>query len=138
MAGSRQDQYAIAVAIDGADTGIWDKKSGGEMDSEETKYKPGGLAGTITLGGSVTPGNLTVSRIFDLNRDLPAVKGWLNRVGRAGVTVTVQSLDVDGNAFGAPIVYTGKLKMVTPPEVDSESSDAGMVEIEVSPDGVIS
>lgn len=134
---SRQDQYAVSVAIDGQDTGVWDKMSGGEVDSEELKYRPGGMASQVSLGGSVTVGNVTLSRLYVLDRDHVSVKGWISRVGKAAVTVTKQPLDVDGNAFGQPIVYTGKLKRVTPPEHDSESNDAGMVEIEVSTSGSV-
>lgn len=137
MAGSRQDQYAVSVTIDGVATGVWDKMTGGEMDSEETKYKPGGLAKQISLGGSQNLGNVTVSRIFDLDTIAPLVKGWMTRAGKAPVTVTKQPLDVDGNIYGPPIIYNGILKAVTPPEVDSESSDAGLVEIEVSTRGTV-
>src|SRR5262245_29705370 len=102
---SRADQYAVGVTIDNTYTGIWDKMTGGEVDSEETKYKPGGLAREVSLGGSVNLGNVTVSRLFDLRRDLPLIKTWMNRVGKAEVTVSKQSLDVDGNVFGPPLVY---------------------------------
>jgi hypothetical protein len=134
---SRKDQYAVGVTIDGTYTGIWDKMTGGEIDSDETKYKPGGMTQEISLGGSVNTGNITVSRLFDLARDLPVIKTWMHRVGKALVVVSKQSLDVDGNAFGDPMVYQGKLKMVTPPEVDSEVSDAALVEIEVSTAGSV-
>jgi hypothetical protein len=134
---SRQDQGAISVAIDGVNTGIWDKLSGGEVDSEETKYKPGAMANEISLGGSVNTGNVTVSRLYVLNRDHVNIKGWIARVGKAAVTVSKQPLDVDGNAFGDPLVYAGILKMVTPPELDSESNDAALVELEISTSGTV-
>lgn len=134
---SRQDQYAVSVSIDGTDTGIWDKLSGGEIDSEETKYKPGGMATAVSLGGSVEVGNVTVSRLYVLPRDHAVIKTWINRVGKATVVVTKQSLDVDGNSFGSPLVYQGTLKTVTPPEVDSESNDAALVELEVTCSGTV-
>jgi len=134
---SRQDQGAITVVIDGENTGIWDKLSGGEVDSEETKYKPGGMAKEISLGGSVNTGNVTISRLYVLARDHVKIKQWISRVGKAVVTVSKQPLDVDGNAFGDPLVYNGILKMVTPPELDSESNDAALVELEVSTSGTV-
>jgi hypothetical protein len=134
---SRADQYNVTVAIDGVDDGTWDKMTGGEVDSEETKYKPGGMATAISLGGSQNVGNLTVSKLLKL-AEVPKIKGWMQRAGKASVVVTKQSLDVDGNVFsGAVIVYKGKLKAVTPPDVDSESSDPALVEIEVSTDGTV-
>jgi hypothetical protein len=44
-------------------------------------------------------------------------------------------MDIEGNVFGKPLVYNGRLKRVTPPEVDSEASGAALVEIEVTVDG---
>lgn len=129
---TRADTYSVAVNIDGEDTGIWDKLTGGGIDSEETKYKPGGMVGQISLGGTINADNVTISRIYDLNRDHTRVKRWMARAGKATVVVTKQPLDIDGNVFGDPLVYTGVLKACTPPEVDSESSDAGLIEIEVS------
>ena len=134
---SRQDTYSVAVAIDGIDYGVWDKMSGGEVDSEETKYKPGGMAPELSLGGSKSVGNITISRIYDLDRDHSQVKSLMNKAGTGDVTVTKQPLDVNAVPHGAPLVYTGKLKQVTAPEVDSKSSDPGMIELEISSAGVV-
>ena len=136
---SRQDQYNVTVVLEanGAamprmDLGTWDKMSGGEVDSEETKYRPGNMGAEVTLGGYTTVGNVTVSRLYDLARDHGVIKSIVNRVGKVNVTVTKQNLDTNGSPFGTPLVYKGKLKRVTPPEVDSESADAAMVEIEIT------
>lgn len=137
MAGSRADQYAVSVNIDGLDTGIWDTCDGGEMGSEETKYKPGGMNPQVSLGGSQELGNVTVARLYDLDRDNPFIRTWMNRCGKASVVVTKQPLDVDGNVYGDPLVYSGLLMTVTPPSHDSESSDAARVELEISTNGSI-
>jgi hypothetical protein len=129
---SRADQYNVTVSLDGNGLGTWDKMSGGEKDSEESKYRPGGMQATLSLGGYTTVGNVTVSRLFKLDRDYAQLSNLLDRVGRGAVVVTKQSLDTDGNPYGKPTVYTGILKTVTPPEHDSESSDAALIEIEVS------
>jgi hypothetical protein len=144
---SRQDQYNITVSatrhIDGSDEtrnlGTFDKMSGGNADSEESKYSPGNMAEPITLGGRRTIENVTVERLYDLQRDASPVSGgqsnlrWLmNGVGSAQIVVTKQSLDVNKNPFGYPLVYRGTLKAVTPPEVDSESTDAATWSIEIT------
>lgn len=134
---SRQDTYSVHVTVNGQDFGIWDKMSGGEVDSEETKYKPGGMEPELSLGGSKSVGNITISRIYDLDRDHSQVKFLMNRAGTADVTVTKQPLDVNAVPFGAPLVYSGKLKQVTAPEVDSTSSDPGMIELEISSAGIV-
>lgn len=133
---SREDQYNVTVSVKRGgvtkDLGTFDKQTGGEVDSEETKFAPGGMAETISLGGRKTVGNVTVSRLYDLSRD-HGNAGWLIAgAGKAEVTVTKTSLDVDGNAWGQPLVYQGKLKAVTLPEPDSESSDPALFELEIS------
>lgn len=129
--GQREDQYRASVKIDDTDYGTWDRVSGGEKDSEEAKFHPGGMAPAVSLGGIATVGNVTVGRLFDAT-----AQGWIHtlmdKVGVGKVTVTKQPLDVNKNPYGKPLVYTGMLKQVTPPDHDSESSDASILEIEVS------
>lgn len=129
---SRVDQYSVTASVDGTTLGTFDKLSGGEIDSEETKYKPGAMAPQVSLGGSVTVNNVTIQRLYRLDRDLPQLPLLKSRVGKGKVTVTKQSLDVDGNPFGTPLVYRGVLKQLTFPDADSESSSAAMVQLEVS------
>ena len=133
---SREDQYNVTVAVSYGGTtrslGTFDTIDGGEVDSEEAKYWPGGLGQQLSLGGRRSVGNVTVARLYDLLRDHP-IQGWLfGGVGKAEVTVTKTSLTVDGEATGKPLVYKGKLKAVTPTTHDSESSDAARFELEVS------
>jgi hypothetical protein len=133
----RQDQNNVTVTVDGRALGTFDKKSGGEIDSEETTYKPGAMGARVSLGGSVNVGSVTVSRLFDLVRDGQIVHWLIGRVGKGDVVVKQQPLDVDGNAYGRGLTYRGKLKQVNPPEVDSESSDAALIELEVTPSGTV-
>lgn len=129
---SRLDQYSVTVSLDGTSIGVFDKMTGGELDSEETKYKPGAMAPQVSLGGSVTVNNVTVSRLYRLDRDAALLPSLKSRVGRGIVRVSKQSLDVNGNPFGTPLVYSGVLKQLTFPEPDSESSSAAMLALEVS------
>jgi hypothetical protein len=137
---TRQDTYAVNVKWvtpdgDEIDTGIWDKMTGGELDSDETKYNPGAMAPPVSLGGRKTTGNVVVSRLYRLVRDHDHVKNWLGYVGRYRVKVSKQPMDIEGNVYGNPVVYVGILKRLSLPEVDSESSGAGLIEIEVSVEG---
>lgn len=133
---SREDQYNVTVEVSyngvAKSLGTFDKMTGGEIDSEESIFHPGGMAQAISLGGRVNVGNVTVSRLYDLARDHAIAGFLLGGVGKAEVTVTKTSLDVDGNAYGTPFVYQGKLKAFTPPEPDSESSDPAMFDLEIS------
>jgi hypothetical protein len=133
---SRQDQYNVTVSVSYGgttrDLGTFDSFSGGAVDSDETKYWPGGLGQQISLGGRRTVDNVTVGRLYDLSRDHP-IMGWLiGGAGKAIVTVTKTSLTVDGAVIGNPLVYTGTMKTVTPPDHDAESSDAATWSMEVT------
>lgn len=133
---SRLDQYNVTVAIDGVNYGTFDKMSGGDMDSEELKYKPGAMADEISLGGPITVANVTVSRLYKLNRDHVSVPAWKKAVGKGAAVITKQPLDVNKSPFGNPIVYTGTLKMLKLPEPDSEGGgSAGLVEMEFTISG---
>lgn len=134
---SRQDQYDVSVSLDGRNLGTFDKMTGGNIDSTETKYKPGAMAPQISLGGSIEVGNITVSRLYVLGRDHPLVPLLKQAVGRGSVVVKKQPLDVNANPFGQPVVYTGILKQLTLPEADSESTSAALMEIEVSSAGMV-
>ncbi len=133
----RADQYDVRVSIDGVDLGTFDKFTGGEVDSEETTYKPGAMGPRVALGGSVNVGNVTVSRLFDLDRDGQLVHWLISRAGKGDGVISKQTLDVDGNAYGRGLTYRGRLKQVNPPEHDSESSDAALIELEFTPTGAV-
>jgi len=132
---TRADTWDLRVKIAGRNLATWDAQTGGAVDSEEFTYKPGAMAEPVSLGGSKTTENLVIRRLYRLNRD-HIISDWLMRqVGKADVVITKQPLDSDGNAWGNPITYRGTLKRVTFPEHDSTSSDAALIEIEVTPDG---
>ena len=136
--GMRKDQHRVTVIVDGKNLGVFDVLTGGETDSDELKYRPGGMAPPLSLGGVVTVGQLIVSRLYRLERDHATVHWLLGRVGQANVVVNKQVLDPDGNAWGKPLVTRGHLKRVTPPEVDSNATgDAATIELEVTPWGVV-
>lgn len=132
----RQDQWSNTVTIDGTPLGVWDTFDGGASDSEETKYKPGGMQPEISLGGSRSFSNLTLSRLLD-RADWEFMRDLMNRTGKATCVVSRQPLDTDGNPWGRPLTYRGVLKAVTPGGTDSNSSDALTWEIEISTEGSV-
>jgi len=134
----RKDQHRVTVIVDGVKLGVFDVLTGGETDSDELKYRPGGMGPVESLGGVVTVGQLIVSRLYKLQRDHLRIHWLLGRVGKGQVVVNKAVLDPDGNAFGKPLVTKGVLKRVTPPEVDSNATgDAAIIELEITPEGVV-
>jgi len=146
MAGgpTRKDTYTVTVVmkhqVSGkgeatTDLGVWDGLTGGELDSDEAKYWPGGMAPQVSLGGHRNPGNIVVKRLYRLQRDHDRLNLLLAQVGKATIEIHKLPMDIDGNTYGKPLNYSGKLKRVTPPEHDSTSSDPGIIEMEITPDG---
>jgi hypothetical protein len=141
MAGpTRKDTFRVSVFVEGINwpgqDRIWDKKTGGGVDSEDTKYYPGGMVPPVSLGGRRTVENLVVSRLYRHERDHLIVDDLLKKVGKANMSVQQLPMDINGSAFdGDPIIWRGILKRVTVPEVDSESNDAALLELEMSVEG---
>jgi hypothetical protein len=59
----------------------------------------------------------------------------MDGVGKSKVKITQRPMDFEGNGYGKHITYVGILKRVLPPETDSESGSAAMLEIEVTING---
>lgn len=140
---TREDTWLVNVRVDGlgnnGDLGTWDTFSGGEADSEESKYSPGGMQPELTLGGKKTVGAVTVSRYLDALRDwAPLVKGLYARAGAARGSVGVTPLAADGTIAGDALTFTGMLKSVKMPDIDSTGSDAAKLELEFTCDGNVS
>lgn len=135
----RQDQWLATLTIDGVDFGIWDAWAGGDIEATETKYKPGGMQPEISLGGTTQVNNVTMSKLLEKGdytsqlRDL-MTKG---RVGKAVCTGSRQPLDEDGNPFGDPLVYNGKLMHVVPGDTDSNATAAQVWQVIISTNGSI-
>jgi hypothetical protein len=133
--GFRQDQFALSLNVNGHDCGYWDKKTGGELDSDETKYYAGAMDTSLSLGGRRTPGNITLQRLFgpkDVTTDL---KILYNAVGRGAAKIAQFPLDKDGNLYGAGhITWNGTVKRVAAPDVDSEGTGASLIEVEITVD----
>lgn len=131
-----EQNSTVTVNIAGASYGTWTTKSGGQVEAEDTKFKPGGMQPEISLGGVASVENVTISKLYDATmrskfHTLAAL------VGKATMSVAYQPLDADGNPSGRAIVYSGRLIRVTPPDSDASSNDAAMIEVEMSSAGSI-
>lgn len=138
---TRADTYSVNVRVQhpvsGAmiNYGVFDKMTGGDLSASSTSYRPGGMQPPISLGGQKTTAAVTVSRLYRLARDHDVIQQLLDGVGKSDMVVTRQPLDIDGNTYGKPLVWTGTLDSVKVPDVDSESSAAGLLELGMVVDG---
>jgi len=137
---TRQDQWFVQASLlnpTGGNImkhlGAFDKKSGGEVDSDDNKYYPGAVYvdGPISIGGRKTTGNLTLQRIWDRDNDEDCIQHLYDNVGKGRVRVSIRSKDEDGIANGKIFQYLGTLKRVSIPDFDSESGTAALMELEI-------
>lgn len=138
---TREDTFKVKVKVRHPvtkvmeDFGIWDQLDGGEVDSDDTKYYPGGMEDPVALGGKRMAGNVTLSRLYRLERDHGHLNTLLVAAGKSDAQVIKHTLDLDGNVYGKPLTYNGKLKRCTPPPHNSEGTGPAKVEIEITIDG---
>ena len=126
--GAREDMFICTVSVDGVgDLGVFDKFTGGEVESAEQKYSPGAMAPPVSLGGAVTMGNVVLERLYVLERDHDIIHKLMAAGGIAGITASKQPLDTNRVPYGRPLTYTGVLKQVAPPDHDSTSSNPATV-----------
>lgn len=134
---TRQDTWQVNLQVEHPhnpghmiDYQIWDTKTGGEIDSEENLYYPGGMKPAYSLGGRTVPGQITLSRNYRLQRDHDNIQQLIDAVGKSDVIISMQPMDKYKNHYGSPIVWKGTLKTLTLPEHNSMSTtDPAMIEL---------
>lgn len=136
----RNDRFRCTVAVDGIGPlpDPFDRFAGGDTNSDETKYRPGGMGAEVSLGGSISVANITVGRNFALGRDDVLLPQLRAAAGRKRASVTLVPLDADNNAFGAGETFVGVLQRVQGPQHDSNSTDAATLEMEINPGALVS
>ena len=67
---------------------VMDKMTGGEVSAESLKYRPGGMEDPISLGGTRSSGNITVSKIYRLGNEHIAIDALMEGVGRSKMKVS--------------------------------------------------
>ena len=125
-----QSNWTVHLRLDGQDYGYWAVKEGGGIETEDSSYDD--WDGPVQLGGKRTRAEITLRKLY--REQVHAVFRRLDaRAGRGAVILTVAPTDDDGVSWGDPIIYTGKLGNVAPPDVDKGSSDGGEIELTVRP-----
>lgn len=125
-----QSNWQVHLQLDGIDYGYWAEKEGGGVETEDATYDD--WDGQVQLGGKRSRGEITLRKLYRENVH-NVFRNLDSRAGRGAVVVTQSPIDDDGVSWGDPIVMTGKLGNVAPPDVDKGSSDGGLLEITVRP-----
>jgi hypothetical protein len=132
---SLQSSYRTTANVDGHDIGAASGVSGGAFDSDETKFRSAGTEPQRSEGGLATTTNVTVTFKYDPRQhDLNGLK---DRRGWASMTVTRQKLERTSSGWrgvGDPLVYSGKLKAVTPIDYDANGTTVDTFSLECSTD----
>ena len=132
---ARRDTWAVKLRFEGnMIDGFWDTRTGGEIDTDTTTYSPGGMLDPLALGSTPKPQNLVLGRIFT-ETDMAILDDLLRGAGSGACIVYQHPLDFNKKKWGKSIVWHGILKRVNMVEVDSNSTDAGIYEIEITPAG---
>ncbi len=136
--GFREDSRLVTVWIDWpglGDLGIFAKRGGGDADSEESKFPPGGGQKEIALGGRQTVDNVTADKLVT-PAELPKRNALLDARGKARMVVSDVFIDEDDNPVETGMTWTGKYKKFTYPDADSTSNDPALLQLEMTAEDV--
>lgn len=122
--------YRVTASLNGQSIGTWDTFSGGGVTSDPKKRHPGGSRNPVVGTSRSNREDVTISRVQSNSpANETAHREWERLAGRGELAVTKTPLDEDGNPWGTPRTYIGRLKDVTPADYDSESEDDITVEL---------
>jgi hypothetical protein len=130
----KESNWTHHLTVGGVDLGYWAEREGGGVDSEDGSYDD--WDGTIMLGGKRTRDDVTLRKGY--REQVHAVYRFLDARAGDGVlgrcVITTTPTGDDGVSWGDPIVLTGVLKTVNPPDSSKGSSDPAKLEIVIKPD----
>ena len=130
----REDQFRIHVQVDGVnypEVTSWSTMTGGDIDSEDTKVRPGGMLPQISLGGPTTRSDVVVERLYSTGLH-PYLVQLENVAGRAAMRVSATPLDANGNPDGGTVTYHGLLKTVKSPDKNANGQAAAFLTLTMS------
>lgn len=132
----RQDEFSCSLTVDGRPTPfVWQKSSGGAVDSEGSKSFPGDMLPQKAHGGPKTTEELTLEAEIVPARDMETIEWLESRAGKGDANVTESICDADGNSFQVMNRWTGKLKKVDRGGGDATSANPRVLTVEIETDG---
>jgi hypothetical protein len=129
--GSEQ-QWLATLTVNGVDYGVFDRFSGGDVSAAVNKHRPGGMGPEISYLSLPTYSDVSLTKVYETQRDHDRVATLHTLVGKALASVTLQPLDDNGSPWGTPRTYQGRLVAVKDGGTDSQSNAARMFEVDLS------
>lgn len=122
------DRFKVSVS---SMPGPWTQVSGQEVSREVSKMKETAGGADVVMPSRITYPDLTLTRVYDSDRDGALFKRIASGELFADTSVTVQELDADGNAIpGASKTYSGcVVKSATAPDGDANSQDSASLTV---------
>jgi hypothetical protein len=119
--GGTQQSELVTVAINGVTIGVFDTLTGGDVTAPPTKFRSGGQYNETSYQTLPKYSDISVARVVNLAVDWEVIRGLRQLAGRVPMTVTVQPLDADLNAYGESQTATGLFLGVKGIHIDSNS-----------------
>lgn len=129
---STEQQYLVTANIDGRDLGVYDTMKGGDVNIKTAMHRPGGMGPEKSYRTLPTYADITISRVLERDRDWETLRWLMDQAGGVRAQVTKQPLDEQGNAWGTPMTWSGRLADVKGGDADSNSSNPEMYEVNIS------
>lgn len=133
----QETNFSVTLTVDGDDYGVWDSLEGGDVATESTTYRAGGMAAAEPLVGTPVTNEITITRGYRPDRDMDAEQRLLSRVGRWCI-VGRQVLDEYGIAptSGGLLVYDGIISRIDTPKHDSMGNAVTRLSVTVTVRGL--
>lgn len=111
----------------------WASVSGGNLEAEESKTRPGGMGREVSAGGPASRGDMTLQ--IQMSEVIAAAHPRIESlVGPGRVRVGINWLGTNRVPLGTGTTRQGTLKAATLPDMESRGAAVGMYEIVVSCD----
>ena len=135
-----QHQYLVTIA---GIEGNWATLEGGEEEFDSSEYTDPGDRRRKSVRGPLMVSNITLTKPYNPEQDRPLLEFWeeyRDNDSPQDITVTAQSItrDRERSQYGLPRTYVGcQIVRFVDPEVDIDSSDAAMIEVELTVDHLL-
>jgi len=133
----REDQFMIHAGVNGVSfpgTFSWQSKEGGDVQSDAVVTHPGGMLGSITLGGPNKRTDATVKRMMT-DTLMPFIQPLERACGHARMWISWTPMDADGNRIpNSTITLNGILKEVQIPPANANTAAESVLGLVMSCD----